>query len=163
MVNRDKPTIDHLQVFGCGAYVFIPAEVRKDKLVPKSEAMVYLGTHPGGKGWIFMRRPNNTIFSAAQATFDESVFPKCPQASVRRNTRLQTPAPTPSHCSKDNDCQCPLPGLQDDDEQPEHCQPASQKGKQRATEPEVQIPAPQEPPRSAAPLPAPAQPSQPEP
>ena len=72
MVNGDKPTIDHLRVFGCGAYVFIPAEVHKDKLAPKSKAMVYLRTHPGGKGWIFMHGPNSTVFSAAQATFNDT-------------------------------------------------------------------------------------------
>ena len=58
-----------------------------------------LGTHPGGKGWIFMRSPNNVIFSAAQATFDEAFFPKCPAGKgVRQNTRLQTPAPKYRPC-----------------------------------------------------------------
>ena len=111
MMNGTKPMVDHLRVFGCGAYVFIPAEVRNNKLAPKSEMMTYLGTHSGGKGWIFMRGPNNIIFAAAQAIFDESHFPKCPTASTRRNTRLQTTAPpVPSHhCHKDKDCQCPVP------------------------------------------------------
>ena len=73
-----RPSIDHLRVLGCAAYVFIPAEVRTNKLSPKSELMTYLGTAPGGKGWIFMRTPNNIVFTAAQAIFDESMFPKCP-------------------------------------------------------------------------------------
>ena len=76
-LKGDKPYVNHLRVFGCRAYVFIPAEVRGNKLAPRSELMTYLGTHPGGKGWIFMRSPNNVIFSAAQATFDEAFFPKC--------------------------------------------------------------------------------------
>jgi hypothetical protein len=90
-LNKERPTVEHLRVFGCAAYVFIPAEVHENKLAPKSELMVYLGNHPGGKGWIFMRGPNNVIFSAAQATFDESLYPKCPKANVRPYTRLQTP------------------------------------------------------------------------
>jgi len=70
--------------------------------------MTFLGNHPGGKGWIFMRGPNNIIFSAAQAIFDESLFPKCPKANVHVPTRLQTPAPSPRSSPKGSDCQCPF-------------------------------------------------------
>ena len=59
-MNGEKPSVDHLRVFGCAAYVFIPKEVRENKMAPRSELMVYLGTHPGGKGWIFMRTPSVT-------------------------------------------------------------------------------------------------------
>jgi hypothetical protein len=165
LLNGSKPSIDHLRVLGCGAYVFIPEEVRINKLAPRSELMTYLGTHPGGKGWIFMRGPNNIIFSAAQATFDELHFPKCPTASVRRNTRLQSTAPPlPSHhCHKDSDCQCPLPGGQEGDDAAPSARhkptpKPSSKGKERAIEPApwpqtpVQFRAPSlEPPRSPTP------------
>ena len=77
-----QPSIDHLWVLSCTAYVFIPAEVRTNKLSPKSELMTYLGTAPGGKGWIFMRTPNNVVFTAAQAIFNESMFPKCPTSKM---------------------------------------------------------------------------------
>ena len=155
LLNGSKPSIDHLRVLGCGAYVFIPEEVRINKLAPRSELMTYLGTHPGGKGWIFMRGPNNIIFSAAQATFDELHFPKCPTASIRRNTRLQSTAPPlPSHhCHKDGDCQCPLPGGQEEDDAAPSARPKptpkpSSKGKERAIEP---APRPQTPVQSRAP------------
>ena len=155
LLNGSKPSIDHLRVLGCGAYVFIPEEVRVNKLAPRSELMTYLGTHPGGKGWIFMRGPNNIIFSAAQATFDELHFPKCPTASIRRNTRLQSTAPPlPSHhCHKDGDCQCPLPGGQEEDDATPSARPKptprpSSKGKERAIEP---APRPQTPVQSRAP------------
>ena len=95
-LNRKKPTVDHLRVFGCGAYVYIPAEVRSNKLAPKSELMTYLGNAPGGKGWQFMRVPNNIICTSAHAIFDETMFPKCPLAVRRPNTRVRTPAPEPS-------------------------------------------------------------------
>src|ERR1700743_2489389 len=108
--------------------------------------MTYLGTHPGGKGWIFMRRPNNIIFSAAQATFDEAFFLKCPSSGgVQRNTRLHTPAPKPSPCpcKGDKDCQCPHHGDEDEDDndepprRPSNSTPAppkNNKGKERARE-----------------------------
>src|ERR1700753_1011293 len=136
-LNGSKPSVDHLRVFGCGAYVFIPAETRENKLSPKSEMMTYLGNHPGGKGWIFMCGPNNIIFSAAQATFDEAFFPKCPKSERRKYTRLQTPAPSPNNCPKDSDCQCLLPtGNGSDDDQPGHMPKPTEKGKERAHEPE---------------------------
>jgi len=115
-----KPSVDHLRVFGCAAYVFIPAEVRTNKLAPKSELMTYLGSHPGGKGWIFMRGPNNVVFSAAQAIFDELAFPKCPKSNVKvPSTRLHTPAPKPRMCTGDT-CKCPLPQEDELDGFPEH-------------------------------------------
>ena len=112
-----RPSIDHLRVLGCAAYVFIPAEVRTNKLSPKSELMTYLGTAPGGKGWIFMRAPNNIVFTAAQAIFDESMFPKCPVLKMRPSTRLQSPAPPPTVCP-DGKCDCQGPPVGDDDPLP---------------------------------------------
>ena len=47
--------------------MFLPAEIRTDKLAPRSELMTYLGNAPGVKGWLFMRSPNNILFTAAQA------------------------------------------------------------------------------------------------
>jgi len=68
-----------------------------------------------------MRGPNNVIFSAAHALFDESMFPRCPkQQGTRANTRLQTPAPIPSPCQAGDNCQCPIPGngIDSDDDEP---------------------------------------------
>ena len=79
-LNREKPTIDHLRVFGCGAYAYIPAEVHSNKLAPKSKLMTYLGNAPRGKGWYFMCAPNNVIFTSVHAIFDKTLFPKCPLA-----------------------------------------------------------------------------------
>ena len=66
-----------------------------------------------------MRSPNNVIFSAAQATFDEAFFPKClTSKGVRQNTRLHTPAPKPGPCpcKGNKDCQCPHSGNEDDND-----------------------------------------------
>ena len=162
-LNKERPTVEHLRVFDCAAYIFIPAEVRENKLAPRSELMVYLGNHPRGKGWIFMRGPNNIIFSAAQATFDESIYPKCPKSSVWPYTRLQTPAPViphPYHCD-DRNCQEQGSNIEDDDE---GTGPATStykgKGKERARDAnpeETSAPAPRSPsPKPAGPVPPPA-------
>ena len=122
-------------------YIFIPKEVRENKMAPRSEMMVYLGMHPGGKGWIFMRIPNNTVFFAAQATFDELFFPRCPITIVWWNTWLQSNAPAPKPCTKDGSCECPLPPWNDEDEftpeRPKEAVPppyTSPKGKGKAVE-----------------------------
>ena len=136
-MTSTRPSIEHLRVFGCGAYVFLPAEVRANKLAPRSELMVYLGNHPGGKGWIFMRGPNNVIFSAAQATFDESLFPRCPKDKTRKNTRLQdpTPAPPSTICPKDGSCHCPS---QEDDDEEQFDEPL--RVKEKSTETPLEAP-----------------------
>jgi len=120
-LSKVRPSIDHLRVLGYGAYVFIPAEIRENKLAPKAELITFLGNHSGGKGYIFMRRPNNIIFSTAHATFDESMFPRCPKTIPYMNTRLCEVTPPVAPCTGST-CQCPIPP-QDDEESPPH-QPA---------------------------------------
>ena len=73
-----KPDVAHLRVFGCGAYVFLPEDIRTNNLSPRSELMTFIGLSEGTKGYIFMRSPNNVVFTAIQALFDEMLFPKCP-------------------------------------------------------------------------------------
>ena len=84
LINGKTPSIEHLRVFGCGAYVFIPKDVRKNGLSPKSELMIYLGgdgSQGRGGGYIFMRSPDNVIYRSSTATFDKKMFPKCPQTT----------------------------------------------------------------------------------
>jgi hypothetical protein len=54
LINNEVPDISHLCVFGCGAYVHLPPDTRKNKLSPKSELMVYLGRPSGMKADMFM-------------------------------------------------------------------------------------------------------------
>ena len=84
VLNGSKPDISHLRIFGCGAYVFLPPEIRKNKLSPKSELMVYLGVGAGNHNYKFMRMPNNVIFTAMQALFDEHMFLKCSPEQKRQ-------------------------------------------------------------------------------
>jgi len=82
--------ISHLKVFGCAAYIFLPLEIRKDKLSPKSELMTYLGIKQGLKVHRFMRS-SNRLFYAPKALFDEEYFPWCKTQSQRCTTRLNKP------------------------------------------------------------------------
>ncbi|KAI0314291.1 hypothetical protein OF83DRAFT_1064095 [Amylostereum chailletii] len=93
ILTEEPLRIDHFHVFGCGAYVKIPDKARKNKMSPKSELMTYLGIAPGGHGNIFLRTPNNTVFTSAHALFDETLFPKCPTATKHCSTQLPSNAP----------------------------------------------------------------------
>jgi hypothetical protein len=77
-LHRTKLAVAHLRVFGCGAYVFLPEDVRSNNLSPRSELMTFIGLSEGTKGYIFIRSPNNNVFTAIQALFDETLFLKCP-------------------------------------------------------------------------------------
>jgi hypothetical protein len=76
-LHHTKPDVAHLKVFGCGAYVFLPEDVQSNNLSPRSELMTFIGIVEGTKGYIFMRSPNNVVFTAIQALFDETLFLKC--------------------------------------------------------------------------------------
>jgi len=92
---KEKPNLQHLRIIGCGAYVFIPKEVRKNKLSPKSELMIFLGYRGHHTNMIFMRSPNNVIFTATTALFDEKMFPKCVTEKVPPVTQIQEPTEEP--------------------------------------------------------------------
>ena len=76
-----------------------------------------------------MRAPNNIVFTAAQAIFDESMLPKCPVSKMRPSTRLQTPAPPPVVCP-DGRCDCQGPLVGDDEPLPSKTS-GQRKGKAR--------------------------------
>jgi len=76
-IHGSVPDVGHLLVFGCGAYVHIPQEVRVNKLSPRGELMIFLGYPQGVKGYLFMRLPNNILFTGTTAIFDEDMMPKC--------------------------------------------------------------------------------------
>jgi hypothetical protein len=81
-----KPDVAHLRVFRCGAYVFLPEDMRNNNLSPRSELMTFIGLVKGTKGYIFMRSPNNVVFTAIQA-----LFPKCPNMHCPNYTSVGLP------------------------------------------------------------------------
>ena len=52
--------------------------MQNNNLSPRSELMTFIGLVEGTKGYIFMRSPNNVVFTAIQALFDETLLLKCP-------------------------------------------------------------------------------------
>jgi hypothetical protein len=77
-LHHTKPDVAHLGVFKCGAYVFLPEDVRSNNLSPRSELITFISLVEGTKGYIIMRSPNNIVFTAIQALFDKTLFLKCP-------------------------------------------------------------------------------------
>jgi len=108
LIEKKRPDILDIKVFGCGAYVFIPEEIRKNKLAPKAEYMTYLGNAEGSKAYLFMRITNR-LFTGTTATFDETNFPRS-KSQRRVHTHIRRDAEEPSN----NDPTF----LDDDDESP---------------------------------------------
>jgi hypothetical protein len=72
-------------VFGCGAHVFLPDEIQKNKLLAHSELMIFIGLD--GPNYKFMRLLNNMVFVLPQAVFNEAYFPKCPTSKPSSDIR----------------------------------------------------------------------------
>jgi len=166
-MTDEVPSLNYLRVFGSAAYVFIPAEVRVNKMSPKSELMTFIGLAPGGHGWLFMRSPNKVVFTAAQATFDEYLFPKCPKTKFHSHTRLHMTAPNTTcdgdHCVGGKHCHCPL--YDEEDEPVDHSTiPLGDEGKQRElpSQAETEFPSTEAEPPTARRSPVPITPPLPE-
>ena len=71
MLKGELPNIDHLRVFGCGAFVYLPAMARANKMAPKLELMTYIGVAPGNEHNFLFMCSTNTVFTAAHTVFDE--------------------------------------------------------------------------------------------
>ena len=157
LVYGEVPSIGHLRVFGCGAYVHIPADARKDKLSPRGELMIFLGYLDGMKGYLFMRLPNNVLFKGVTAIFDENMMPKCDKVVKRRNTPLgdkqpsKEDPPVPTEAADDDDFphhrRSPSPVQRDDavdkdDDPPQHSPPRTPPRQQALPPAQRQPPAP---------------------
>jgi hypothetical protein len=77
MLKLQRPDVSYFKVFRCGAYVFLPEEVKQNKLAPKSELMTFIGYADSVKGYLFMRS-TNYVFTAVKALFNENIYPRCP-------------------------------------------------------------------------------------
>ena len=79
MLKGVLPNIDHLRVFGCGAFVYLPATARANKMAPKLELMTYISVAPGNEHNFLFMHSTNAVFTTAHAVFDEHHFPRCPK------------------------------------------------------------------------------------
>ena len=83
-------------------------------MAPKSELMVYIGVAPGNKSnFLFMRSPNNVLFTSAHVLFNEAHFPRCAKPTCMQPTAQVTPPITGEHEPIRS-----LPPADDDDYQP---------------------------------------------
>ncbi|KAF7773627.1 hypothetical protein Agabi119p4_5794 [Agaricus bisporus var. burnettii] len=94
-----KPDLSKIRVFGCGAYVYLPKEIRKNKLSSRSELMIFLGYQ--GPNYQFMRHQNgNVIFVSPTALFDETFLPKCDKSKPGNLERRLSNTPSRSNSSE---------------------------------------------------------------
>ena len=92
VLHSKQPQVNHLCVFGCTAYIFLPSNVWADKLAHKSELMVYLGVAPGNDvNFLSMHSPNNVLFTTVHTSFEEAQFSKCDRP--KRSTGVPTDIP----------------------------------------------------------------------
>ena len=153
-LHGEAPTISHLRVFGCGAYVHIPEDRRTNKLDPKSEQMIYIGHTEGIKAYRFMRIKNNTVFTSTTALFDETVYPRCETLRVRGTTRVDEPVENQPPMEDDQSPTQPIPSGFDDD-MPTHRPPKQRQNREDAPDRDGGSVAPEEPEAQPPPPPAP--------
>jgi len=65
--------------------MYLPNEVRANKLTPHSELMIFIGYENNGYRFI-CHTQGNVIFRSTQAIFDEGHFPRCLLSHPREQT-----------------------------------------------------------------------------
>jgi len=86
MINKEKPNILHLQIFGSTVYVYLPENICQNSLVPKFELMVFLGVKEETKEYLFMRIENIVEFTATMTLFDKELFSRYPDLKQQNYT-----------------------------------------------------------------------------
>lgn len=81
--NNREPSLKHLKVFGCAAWVRIPKERRK-KLDPQAELMMFIGYHDEKGTYKFLTN-NGDIVISRDAKFIENKTPRQLQPNVDWN------------------------------------------------------------------------------
>jgi len=165
MLKGEMPNINHLQVFGCGAFVYLPAMARANKMAPKLELMTYVSVAPGNEHNFLFMRSTNAVFTTTHAIFDKRHFPRCPQNQHeplenpfgRANPKPTTnqPGNPPDDIDSDDDVEhdhgYPHPHTQDDD--PKHEEPEAPEEEPNQINP-PHMPSPVPPPAPRMPSPA---------
>jgi hypothetical protein len=102
MLKLQRPDVSYPREFRCGAYVFLPEEVRQNKLAPKSELMTFIGYADGVKGYLFMRS-TNYVFTAVKALFNENICPRCPHMQRPDFINIRPPTDDSGHNTPSED------------------------------------------------------------
>ncbi|CAL9238765.1 unnamed protein product [Arabidopsis halleri] len=70
VLNNQNPNIEHLRVFGCVCFVFIPSDLR-NKLEPKSTKCVFIGYSTTQRGYKCFDPTNNRYYVSRDVKFME--------------------------------------------------------------------------------------------
>ncbi|CAL9217264.1 unnamed protein product [Arabidopsis halleri] len=70
VLNNQNPNIEHLRVFGCVCFVFIPGDLR-NKLEPKSTKCVFIGYSTTQRGYKCFDPTNNRYYVSRDVKFME--------------------------------------------------------------------------------------------
>ncbi|KAL1220953.1 Retrovirus-related Pol polyprotein from transposon TNT 1-94 [Cardamine amara subsp. amara] len=70
VVNKTKPSLDHLRVFGCICYVHVPDALR-NKLEPKSVKCMFIGYSTTQKGYKCYNPPTKRMYVSREVKFVE--------------------------------------------------------------------------------------------
>lgn len=81
-----KPSVKHLRIFGCAAYVHIQKDQRR-ALEAHTRKLVFVGYPSDRPGWMFWDSSNRSIVYSDSAAFDERDFP----GVVRQDERVEIP------------------------------------------------------------------------
>ncbi|CAH9098391.1 unnamed protein product [Cuscuta epithymum] len=88
VLNRTKPSIDHLRVFGCVCFVYIPGEQR-NKLEAKSIRCIFLGYSTTQKGYKCYNPSTSKTFVSRDVKFieDQGYYDKKERESLEELSR----------------------------------------------------------------------------
>ena len=73
--NNEKPSVDHLRVFGCKALVHVPSERRKGKLDKRSMVCIFVGYPSDSKGYKLFNLETRKMLRSNDVLFSEKEFP----------------------------------------------------------------------------------------
>ena len=71
----EKDDYNHLRVFGCQAWAWIPKQKREGKLAPRAQECVFMGYEDGTKGYLLWSSKEKRMFHSRDVVFREDAFP----------------------------------------------------------------------------------------
>jgi transposase InsO family protein len=83
--NGEKPSVDHLRIFGCQVYVHVPDQTR-NKLAPKAQKGIFVGYPAGTKGYKIFLPNTRQMVSSRDVQFIENTFSTIDRTREERNT-----------------------------------------------------------------------------
>jgi hypothetical protein len=86
--------IAKLRPFGCLAWVLIPKEIRKQKLLPCCKKALFLGYVNDFLTYRFLKLDSKVVCVSQNATFDETIFPCLTNESLDQSSFLFNPFDT---------------------------------------------------------------------